>query len=100
MGNRLALQAKLKTIAPRAWYQKPPANQMTYPCFVYKSIEPKVVYANNHGYLRIPGYEVLYISDTENDQIFDRMLEEFPYCTCGRKYTADQLYHYPFTIYY
>lgn len=100
MGQRLALQAKLREIAPRAWYQKPPANQMSYPCFVYKSIEPKVVYANNHGYIKIPGYEVLYISKTEDDEIMDRMIEAFSYCSVGRKYTADQLYHYPFTIYY
>ena len=100
MGDRLGLQAKLREIAPRAWYQKPPANKMAYPCFVYKSIEPKVVHANNIGYIRIPGYEVLYITETENDGIVGVMLDTFPYCTAGRKYTADQLYHYPFTIYY
>lgn len=100
MGNRLDLQQKLRERVPRAWYQKPPANQMSYPCFVYKSIEPKIVYANNRGYIRIPGYEVLYISKTEDDSICDWMIEQFAYCSVGRKYTADQLYHYPFTIYY
>ncbi len=100
MGRRLELQSKLTTMAPKAWYQKPPANKMSYPCFVYKSIEPKVTYANNHGYVRIPGYEILYITDTENDGIIGQMLDEFCYCTVGRKYTLDQLYHYPFTIYY
>lgn len=100
MGQRLALQAKLKELAPAAWYQKPPANKMSYPCFVYKSIEPKVVYANNRGYINIPGYEVLYITQSENDEIMGRMLEEFCYCSVGRKYVSDNLYHYPFTIYY
>lgn len=100
MGARLDLQQKLHEKTRRAWYQKPPANQMGYPCFVYKSIEPKVLYANNRGYLKIPGYEVLYISQTEDDSIMDWMIEQFAYCTIGRKYTADQLYHYPFTIYY
>ena len=100
MGQRLGLQAKLCELAPKAWYQKPPANKMTYPCFVYKTIEPKVVYANNHGYLTIPGYEVLYISQAEDDGIWGRMLDEFCYCTVGRKYTSDNLYYYPFTIYY
>ena len=98
--RRLELQAKLTKLAPKAWYQKPPANQMTYPCFVYKAIQPKVVYANNHGYLTIPGYEVLYISQTEEDGIWQKMLEEFCYCSPGTKYVSDQLYHYPFTIYY
>ena len=100
MGRRLELQAKLCTMAKKAWYQKPPDNKMVYPCFVYKAIEPKVVYANNHGYLRIPGYEVLYISQHEDDGIIGRMIEEFSYCSVGRKYASDNLYHYPFTIYY
>ena len=100
MDQRLDLQAKLCTMAPKAWYQKPPANKMTYPCFVYKGIEPKVIYANNRGYLTIPGYEVLYITQKEDDGIWSRMLEEFCYCSPGRKYVSDNLYHYPFTIYY
>jgi len=98
--RRLELQAKLRTLAPKAWYQKPPAHQMTYPCFVYKAIEPKVNHADNIGYLLFQAYEILYITEEENDEIIKMMVDTFPHCHVGRKYVADNLYHYVFTIYY
>lgn len=97
---RLSLQQQLLKLAPKAWYQKPPSNQMTYPCFVYKVLEPETVRADNKVYLLTPKYEILYISQTENDQIWQKMTNLFEYCTIGRKYVNDNLYHYPFTINY
>ena len=98
--GQLQLQAELLKIAPNAWYQKPSAHRMTYPCFVYRSLEPDVIRANNHGYLMFPRYEVIYITDTESDEIDRTMLDAFEYCDVGRKYVSDNLYHYVFTIYY
>ena len=96
--GQLELQQKLLRLAPKAWYQKPPANRMTYPCFVYKAVEPRVHRADNKAYLITPKYEVLYISAEEDDGIWERMLDAFPYISVGRKYVSDNLYHYPFTI--
>ena len=96
--GQLELQQKLLTLAPKAWYQKPPANKMTYPCFVYKAVEPIVKRADNKAYLLMPRYEVLYISQEEDDGIWERMNEAFEYCDFGVKYISDQLHHYPFTI--
>lgn len=87
-------------MAPKAWYQKPPANKMSYPCFVYKALEPETVRADNRIYLLMPKYEVLYITDTEDDGIWDRMADAFEYLSIGRKYESDNLYHYVFTINY
>lgn len=98
--GRLQLQEKLRELAPKAWYQKPPANKMSYPCFVYKAVEPATVHADNRIYLLIPCYEVLYISEQEDDGIWERMSGAFSHCAIGRKYVSDNLYHYPFTIYY
>lgn len=98
--GRLNLQQQLLKLAPKAWYQKPPSNQMTYPCFVYKAIEPNVVRADNKAYLFTPQYEILYISATENDDIWETMLNTFDYCSVGRKYVSDNLYHYVFNVYY
>ena len=87
-------------LAPTAWYQKPPGNKMTYPCFVYKAVEPETVRADNKVYVLMPRYEILYISQIENDVIWEKMTETFEYCSVGRKYVADNLYHYPFTVNY
>ena len=96
--GRLDLQSKLLELAPKAWYQKPPSNRMTYPCFVYKAIEPDVIYADNRIYRTLPRYEILYISQEENDAIWDIMANAFDAVSIGRKYVSDNLYHYPFTI--
>ena len=98
--GRLQLQQELLTLAPKAWYQKPPSNRMTYPCFVYKALEPETVRADNRVYILMPKYEILYISETENDEIWDKMTDKFEYISVGRKYVSDNLYHYPFTINY
>lgn len=96
--GRLQFQSKLRELAPKAWYQKPPDNQMTYPCFVYKAVEPVQIRADNRNYLLLPRYEVLYISATEDDDIWYRMDEKFEHMAVGRKYVSDNLYHYVFTI--
>lgn len=98
--GRLSLQQKLCRLAPKAWYQKPPTNKMTYPCFVYKALEPETVRADNRVYVLMPKYEILYITQTEDDEIWERMFNEFEYCSAGRKYVSDNLYHYPFTVDY
>lgn len=98
--GRLQLQQELLQVAPEVWYQKPPANRMSYPCFVYKAIEPQVIRADDKAYVLMPGYEVLYISREENDEIWEIMLNRFQYCSPGRKYVSDNLFHYPFTVYY
>ena len=91
--GRLQLQAKLRTLAPYAWFQKPPDNKMKYPCFVYKQVEPNITKADNKAYLLMPRWEVLYISQNENEQITEEMVNTFEYCDVGRSYISDQLYH-------
>ena len=98
--SRLDFQQELRTLAPKAWYLRPPDNRISYPCFVYKSVSPRMVRADNLGYLRSPGDEVLYISETENEAIIDALTERFPFCSPGAPYISDDLFHYPFTIYY
>lgn len=98
--SRLDFQRVLREHAPYAHYMRPPGNKMIYPCFVYKNIKPRQVRADNRNYLTIPGYEVLYISETENDSIAEEMNEAFSYCSAGIPYIKDDLFHYPFTIYY
>ena len=98
--GRLQLQAKLLTLARKAWYQEPNITNMVYPCFVYKSIEPETANADNITYLMVPTYEILYISKTEDDGIWERMINTFGNVKIGRKYVSDGLYHYPFTLNY
>ena len=100
--SRTDFQRELRNIVDGAkvWYVRPRDNRMTYPCFVYKGIEPKQVRADNRSYILIPGYEVLFISDKEFESIWERMTERFSFCSIGAPYIVDDLFHYPFTVYY
>lgn len=98
--SRLDFQRELRKHAAYAYYMRPQNNKLVYPCFVYRNIAPRQVKADNRNYLTIPGYEVLYISDTENEGMIEEMTSAFGYCTAGAPYIADDLFHYPFTIYY
>ena len=98
--SRLEFQSELRKHAPSAHYMRPLGNHMTYPCFVYKSLAPKQVRADNRNYLTMNCYEVLYISETENEAIIEEMTSSFGHCSAGAPYISDDLYHYPFTIYY
>ena len=98
--GRLQLQQELLKLAPKAWYQKPSTTKMSYPCFVYKALEPETARADNRVYLLMPRYEILYISQTEDDGIWSRMADTFEHLSIGRKYVSDNLYHYPFTVNY
>ena len=98
--SRLDFQRELRKYAPEAYYVRPLNNHMDYPCFVYKSIAPRQVRADNRNYMTVNGYDVLYISETENEGIAETMTEAFGYCSAGAPYVKDDLFHYPFTIYY
>ena len=98
--DRLTLQAKLREFAPKVWYKRPPDNKMSYPCIVYRPSNPKILKADNRLYMYEPCYNVIYISQSENDAIQKQMLEAFEYCGIDRQYESDGLYHYSFTIYW
>ena len=98
--SRLDLQRELRTLAPKVWYVRPPDNRMTYPCILYRPSKPQVLRADNRAYLHFPCYNVIYISQTANDEITAQMLEAFTHCDFDREYESDGLFHYSFTIYY
>ena len=98
--DRLTLQAELRKFAPKAYFKRPPDNKMEYPCFVYRPSRPKTARANNHMYMYMPAYNVIYISQTENEDIERQLLEHFEHCQVDRQYESDGLYHRSFVIYW
>ena len=98
--DRLELQAKLRQIAPKAWYKRPPDNKMSYPCFIYRPSRPSVQRADNKPYIYTPCYNVIYICEDPNDTIDKTMLESFAHCDVDRQYEADGLYHYSYILYW
>lgn len=100
MGSRLELHEELVELVPRAYYQPPATVRMQYPCIVYHLNDIRSRYADNFSYTSLKSYLLTYISQTVDDVVVTKILESFPYCRFDRYYTADNLHHYVFELYY
>lgn len=82
------------------YFQPPTGYQISYPALIYRLDDLKDKYASNRVYNRKHAYAVLLITDEPDNEFVDKM-DDLPYChMSGHPYVNDNLYHYPFTIYY
>lgn len=102
MASREVLHEELCTIlGSRNCYFQPPASlRMQYDAIRYELGGKDTVRANNRLYKFINQYEGVVITRDPDTTIPDKLLSHFEMCSFGRPYTADNLNHYPFTIYY
>lgn len=102
MASRLELHEELCTLlGTRNVYFQPPASvKMKYPCIRYSSDGNDVGHAANRVYRKINRYEGVIIDSNPDSSIPDMILEHFQMCSLGSGYTADNLNHFPFTLYY
>ena len=102
MGSRIQLQNKLEELleSRNVYYQPPATLTMTYPCIRYTDEIPDVKFANNKRYKNLNCYELIVISKKAKHPVNDKILDTFSYCSPGRPYVADNLYHNPYTLYY
>lgn len=103
MGSTLkrtqSLQALLESITPNVYYEPPASIQMEYPCIVYQRGNNSVQYAGNLPY-RIDTRYILTVIDEDPDSEIVPKLEQLPMCSYDRHFTADELNHDVFTIFY
>lgn len=104
MVRQRELQAELEGIlGSRHVYFQPPASlKMNYPCFVYNRSRVETTKADNLSYIKQERYMITFISrdPDENLNMAHVMLEHFPKCMHDRFYTADNLSHDVFDLYY
>lgn len=101
MVSRLELQSKLEELlGNRNVYYNPPANlKMEYDAIRYSLGGVQTTNANNAKYSKTKRYEGIVISKKSDPEVVDKILE-LPYTSLGTPYKADNLNHYPFTIYF
>jgi hypothetical protein len=99
MASRLDLHTLLTGIVPNAYFQPPPSVHMTYPCIVYKLDDIDTDFANNFPYNLQKGYKLTVIDQDPESSIPDE-IAKLPQVSFDRFYTADNLNHYVFTIYF
>lgn len=101
MGQRLELQTLLEEIlGSRHVYFQPPANvQMQYPCVVYKRSTAETGFAGNKPYRYTKRYTVTVIDRDPDSGIPDKVAA-LPRCVHSIFFTADNLNHDVFNIYF
>ncbi len=106
MDRRLKLDAELRELLQEQlgyvhlYFQPTENSRMQYDAIIYRQNTFDVRFANNRSYNIRYEYQVIAVS-REPDSTLPRAIQErFPLCSPGRKYMADNLYHFPFTLYY
>ena len=101
MNRRLELQSKFEELlGSRNVYYNPPATlKMEYDAIRYSLSGLHTAHANNAKYSKMKRYDGVVISRDQDPEVVDKLLE-LQYCSLGTPYKADNLNHYPFTIYY
>lgn len=100
MATRQQLHNKLLGYCNNVYYQAPATVHITYPCIIYDLSKVNSMYADNMAYRNAKGYEMTYISKDPSDAKVDELLESFRYIRFDRHYTADNLHHYVFNLFY
>lgn len=101
MGSRLELQTLLENIlGSRNVYFQPPASvQMNYDAIVYYRSDILNAFADDSVYKQDLAYEVVVIYE-DPDSDLPLKISKLPKCRFERHYTADNLNHDLFTLYY
>jgi hypothetical protein len=101
MGKRLDLHEIFgKILGTRNIYFQPPSGErMSYPCIRYNLSIIESMFANDARYLNKCCYEVIVIDEDPDSEIPDKVLA-LPLCGFDRFYTADDLNHWVFKLFY
>lgn len=101
MAQRLELEAKLRELlgSSNVYFQPPPSVQMQYDCIVYNRDNSSTDFANNLPYRNRKRYQVTVITEDPDSGVPDKV-EALPLCSFNRFFTADQLNHFVFNLYF
>lgn len=93
MGHaRLDLHALLKEITDHVYFQPPTNVQLEYPCIIYRREYANTLFADNGPYRHTKRYQVTVI-DRDPDSAIPDKVAKLPMCTFNRFFTADNLNH-------
>lgn len=101
MAPRLDLQTLLEAVLESdAVYFQPPNNiTLRYPCIVYQRSGIDIRHADNNPYKHLVRYTVTLIHRNPDNDVVDR-LANLSHCSYDRFFTANNLNHDVFTIYF
>lgn len=102
IGTRSQLQSKLEALlgSKNVYFQPPESCKMQYPAIVYSLNDIDLDKASNKIYNINKSYSVTLIHKNPDNTLKDLILNEFEYIRFNRFYTADNLNHYNYTIFF
>lgn len=101
MSRQLEFQEILETLlgSHNVYFQPPSTVKIKYPCIIYARSAMDVVFADNYIYKFKQAYLVTVIDPNPDSDILEKMLL-LPFCRFVRHYTADNLNHDVYNVYY
>ena len=102
MASRLNLQTELEEIlgSRNVYFQPPESVKMQYDAIRYNLSGKNLRHADNKIYRKVNCYDGVVITRDPDSPIPDAILDHFEMISFGKPYTADNLNHFPFTLYY
>ena len=102
MASRLELHEEFVTLlGSRNVYYRPPASvKMKYDAIRYDLGGKDLKRANDKIYQSMNRYDGVVITLDPDSPLPDAILNHFQMCSFGSPYIADNLNHFPFTLYY
>ena len=99
MAPRLQLHDLLETFADHVYFQPPTNVALEYPCIVYKRDFAETDFADNNPYSHTLRYMVMVI-DRDPDSDIPGKVASMPMSLFNRFYTADNLNHDVFNVFF
>ncbi len=101
MAQRLELQAFLVSLLglDNVYFQPPPTIKMRYPCIIYKRDRLNTDFANNKPYKHKTRYQLTVVDPNPDSDIHEKVAA-LPMCSYDRFYTADNLNHDVYNLFF
>lgn len=99
MAPRLQLQSLLEGITENVYFQPPTNIQLKYPCIIYHRDTAESAFANNKNYRYTKRYLVTVIDRNPDSDLPDQVAA-LPLCAFNRFFTADDLNHDVFNLFF
>lgn len=99
MGQRLDLHELLETFTENVYFQPPNNVQLEYPCIIYKRDFADTKFADDKPYAFKLRYMITVI-DRDPDSIIPEKVALMPMSVFNRFYTADNLNHDVYSVYF
>jgi len=99
MGLRLDLHQILETFTPNVYFQPPNNVELKYPCIIYKRDFADTKFADDIPYNHRLRYQIMVI-DPNPDSDIPGKVASMPMCLFNRFYTADNLNHDVYNVFF